>query len=124
MPTPSFAQVLQGELHRSKPGGARSARNEPTASEMVGDAIRRCELRQPRIASDCGPMRVQSPPREPLPACFELLGFDARPTTRRSLRRAFHREALIRHPDRPGGDHGSFIALQRAYEQALLLLGI
>ena len=55
--------------------------------------------------------------RAELPACFDVLSIDQL-CDASAVKRAFRLAALQVHPD-CGGDHDAFIALQRAYEQAL-----
>jgi hypothetical protein len=52
-------------------------------------------------------------------ACFTALGLGANATTE-DIKQAYRRLSRKIHPDQ-GGDHEQFIALQRAYEQALAL---
>jgi DnaJ-class molecular chaperone len=48
---------------------------------------------------------------------LRILGLSATPTAA-ELKRAFHRAAFQAHPDQ-GGDHETFIKVQRAYEELL-----
>ncbi len=64
------------------------------------------------------PERPQEPRKAP--ACVLALGLRW-PCTDRDIRRAYRRKAKEHHPD-AGGDGQEFIALQKAYEEALRLV--
>ncbi len=56
------------------------------------------------------------------PDCFRRLGLDF-PCTAAQVRAAYHRKARTAHPDR-GGDQEAFVALYRAYRDALTVLAL
>jgi DnaJ domain len=56
-----------------------------------------------------------------IPRCLEILGLQ-QPCTVAEVKRAFRRLAKDAHPDR-GGTKEAFIAIRRAYEEVLVLLG-
>jgi hypothetical protein len=56
------------------------------------------------------------------PECFRRLGLDF-PCTAAQVRAAYHRKARTAHPDR-GGDQEAFVALYRAYRDAIAVLAL
>lgn len=52
---------------------------------------------------------------------LRILGLSTTPTAQ-ELKRAFHKAAFQAHPDQ-GGDHESFLKVQRAYEDLLREIG-
>jgi hypothetical protein len=65
-----------------------------------------------------GPQWRQRVPLPAIEASFRALGLDASATAE-AVKHAFRRLALDAHPDRPGGSHGAFVALQAAFTCAL-----
>ena len=58
------------------------------------------------------------PPSTSIPECFRVLQFDAIPSGPAEVSRRYKQLAKIAHPD-SGGSEGQFVALQRAYEEAI-----
>ncbi len=50
---------------------------------------------------------------------WQTLGFSARPVHKTDVEAAYKRQAMIVHPDKPGGSVEAFQLLQTAYKQAL-----
>jgi len=122
---PSFNEVLLEQLDLLEPSVGRSAPVAgPSLWARVNVTLRRSELsaQLPRPAAT-RPAPTMPPPARPAPSpnCLRLLGLRL-PCTEADVRRAFRQQALDAHPDRLGGTHGAFVALQQAYEDALCLL--
>ncbi len=112
MGTGTFAEILAEKLEQqagSSPDGepTRSAWQAPWRTVSVAWRSQEFSGAMPR-------------PERPAP-CLEQLGLSAR-CSLDDVRRAFRRQALHTHPDRRGGSHQAFVALQRAYDQAVALL--
>lgn len=72
----------------------------------------------PESASEAVSMAAWAAARAEVPACNRHLGLGT-VATASEIRRAFRRLALERHPDRSGGSTAAFVALDRAYREAL-----
>ena len=57
-----------------------------------------------------------------IPECFRVLGFVEVPTDKAAVAERYRQLAKVSHPD-AGGNAGEFQALQRAYQEAVQLVG-
>ena len=98
---PSFAAILDDAIGRRAAGVPDFGDGKgETAWQQVTHAWRVAEIEEQRV-----------------PPCFRALGM-AEIGDLAAVKRAFRVRALQVHPDR-GGDQAAFVALFRAYEEAL-----
>jgi len=105
MSAASFRQVLDREMQRQ-------ARSRPAAH--VGQL-------PPAPDMSWRAAQVLSAQATSAPACLRTLGVSIGCSVA-DLKRAFRQLALRTHPDRAGGSEAAFMAVERAYRQALTLL--